>query len=201
MNQTAVQRLARVLRVLVLAVFFLNLLVMPLVPGLSALLMEGGPEMVSAVFSAALDQLGRGEIDSAALPLFFGNALVAVWVVTRGGESAVALLTVFFWLCGTCTALILWQAKTVLDTILAGDPFQLANARALRRAAVCCWIISGAALVRLVLWLWAEGTSDPLFTYTALFVPAFFMGGLLFQVMSALFRQAAELKEDQDLTI
>ena len=41
----------------------------------------------------------------------------------------------------------------------------------------------------------------PLFTYTALFIPAFFMGGLLFLVMSALFRQAAELKEDQDLTI
>ena len=34
-----------------------------------------------------------------------------------------------------------------------------------------------------------------------LFVPAFFMAGLLFLVMSALFRQAAELKEDQDLTI
>ncbi|RKI70554.1 DUF2975 domain-containing protein [bacterium 1xD42-67] len=33
------------------------------------------------------------------------------------------------------------------------------------------------------------------------FVPAFFIRGLLFLVMSALFRQAAELKEDQDLTI
>ena len=41
----------------------------------------------------------------------------------------------------------------------------------------------------------------PLFTYNALAIPAFFMGGLLFLVMSALFRQAAELKEDQDLTI
>ena len=37
--------------------------------------------------------------------------------------------------------------------------------------------------------------------YTALFVPAFFMAGLLFLVMSALFRQAAELQEDRDLTI
>lgn len=62
-------------------------------------------------------------------------------------------------------------------------------------------MISGAALVRLVLWLWSEGNVWPLFTYTALFIPAFFMGGLLFLVMSALFRQAAELKEDQDLTI
>ena len=164
MEQTAVQRLARGLRVLVLAVFFLNLLVMPLVPGLSALLAEGGPGMVRLALAAALDLPGYEGMGFSSLPLFFLNSLWAVWAVAGRGEVTVALLTVFFWLCGTCTALILWQAKTVLDTILAGDPFQLANARALRRAAVCCWIISGAALVRLVLWLWAEGNSDPLFT-------------------------------------
>ena len=111
------------------------------------------------------------------------------------------LLTLFLLACGVCTAVILWQAKNVLDTILTQTPFQMTNARCLHRAAVCCWIISGAALVRLVLWLWADGTPAPLFTYTALFIPAFFMAGLLFQVMSALFRQASELKEDQDLTI
>ena len=33
------------------------------------------------------------------------------------------------------------------------------------------------------------------------FVPGFFMAGLLFLVMSALFRQAAALQEDQNLTI
>ena len=97
--------------------------------------------------------------------------------------------------------MILWQAKRVLDTILQGNPFQKANAAALKRAAVCCWIISGIALIRLVFWLWSEGNLAPLATYTALFVPAFFMGVLLFLVMSALFRQAAELQEDQDLTI
>ena len=32
-------------------------------------------------------------------------------------------------------------------------------------------------------------------------IGGFFMAGLLFFVMSALFQQAAELKEDQDLTI
>ena len=40
-----------------------------------------------------------------------------------------------------------------------------------------------------------------IYTYNTLFIPIFLMGGLLFLVMSALFRQAAELKEDQDLTI
>lgn len=126
----------------------------------------------------------------------FLAAWPAVWT-----RLDTALLTLFYWLCGGCTAVILWQAKRVLDTILTQTPFLRANAGALKRAAVCCWVISGAALVRLVLWLWSEGNVRPLFTYTALFIPAFFMGGLLFLVMSALFRQAAELKEDQDLTI
>ena len=42
---------------------------------------------------------------------------------------------------------------------------------------------------------------QPLATYNALFVPMFAMGGLLCLVMSALFRQAAELKAENDLTI
>ena len=37
--------------------------------------------------------------------------------------------------------------------------------------------------------------------YNALFVPIFILGGLLCLVMSALFRQAAELKAENDLTI
>ena len=135
------------------------------------------------------------------------RGLLFVGVVCLGGfrslleHAPVGVLSLFFWVCGTCTALILWQARSVLDTILAGNPFQLKNARALNRAAVCCWIISGVALLRLLWWLWHDHSAAPFFTYNALFIPAFLMAGLLFQVMSALFRQAAELKEDQDLTI
>ena len=41
----------------------------------------------------------------------------------------------------------------------------------------------------------------PLLTSNALFVPIFAMFGLLCLIMSALFRQAAELKAENDLTI
>ena len=68
-------------------------------------------------------------------------------------------------------------------------------------AAVCCFLISAAALLRLAWGLAYYQSIGPLLTYNALFVPIFFMAGLLCLVMSALFRQAAELKEDQDLTI
>ena len=113
---------------------------------------------------------------------------------------AIAMI-VFFWVCGCCTAVILWQAKRILDTILVGEPFQMANAVSMNRAAVACWVISAAALVRFVaetVILWNPVT---FFTYNTLFIPCFFMAGLLFRVMAALFHQAAELQEDQDLTI
>lgn len=194
MEKTAVQRLAAVLRTMVLIVFVLNLLCLLFVPGMAVICLDrdtmADPEWRKAL-AWALQERG----------------LLFVGVVCLGGfrslleHAPVGVLSLFFWVCGTCTALILWQARSVLDTILAGNPFQLKNARALNRAAVCCWIISGVALLRLLWWLWHDHSAAPFFTYDALFIPAFLMAGLLFQVMSALFRQAAELKEDQDLTI
>ena len=194
MEKTAVQRLAAILRTMVLIVFVLNLFCLLFVPGMAVILLDrntmADPEWRKAL-AWALHKRG----------------LLWVGVVCLGGfrslleHAPVGVLSLFFWVCGTCTALILWQARSVLDTILGGNPFQLKNARALNRAAVCCWIISGVALLRLLWWLWHYHSAAPFFTYNALFIPAFLMAGLLFQVMSAMFRQAAELKEDQDLTI
>ena len=202
MERTNVQRLAQVLRVLVLLVLACNLVCLLLVPGIAGLLAQGGPGQLR-LWTLGLGQYlsagtaeGYGVHNVGHVLLFFAGSWQWVW-----SDASAAAITLFLWLCGICTAVILWQAKRVLDTILKGNPFQKANARALKRAAVCCWIISGIALIRLVFWLWSEGNLAPLVTYTALFVPAFFMGGLLFLVMSALFRQAAELQEDQDLTI
>ena len=194
MERTAVQRLAAVLRTMVLIVFVLNLLCLLFVPGMAVICLDR-------------DTMADPEWRKALVWTLQERGLLFVGVVCLGGfrslleHAPVGVLSLFFWVCGTCTALILWQARSVLDTILAGNPFQLKNARALNRAAVCCWIISGVALLRLLWWLWHDHSAAPFFTYNALFIPAFLMAGLLFQVMAALFRQAAELKEDQDLTI
>ena len=194
MEKTAVQRLAAVLRTMVLIVFVLNLLCLLFVPGMAVICLDR-------------DTMADPEWRKALVWTLQERGLLFVGVVCLGGfrslleHAPVGVLSLFFWVCGTCTALILWQARSVLDTILGGNPFQLKNARALNRAAVCCWIISGVALLRLLWWLWHDHSAAPFFTYNALFIPAFLMAGLLFQVMSALFRQAAELKEDQDLTM
>lgn len=191
MEKTAVQRLAKILRLLILAMFALNLFCLLLGPVFVRLVPNG--ELLSML------QYVRENFPDYPVHTL-GHLLMAYFLPIWYGWSGVPLF-LFFWLCGTCTALILWQARKVLDTILEGKPFQLKNARALNRAAVCCWVISGAALARLLWWLAHDHSAAPFFTYNTLFVPAFLMAGLLFQVMSALFRQAAELKEDQDLTI
>ena len=183
------KKLAGVLRALVTVVFVCNLAALPLVPGLVGIGADGG--------MGALWTLADGAFYHTLA--FFTVCWQYLWRVWRNGYTAV--LTAFLLFCGVNTALILWQARRVLNTVAAGLPFQRANARSMRRAAVSFGLISLMALGRTVWGLFYYRSAAPLFTYNALFVPVFGMGCLLCLVMSALFDQAAVLKEDSDLTI
>ena len=59
--------------------------------------------------------------------------LLAGLKTVRPNEALV--LTLFLLVAGVCTALILWQGRRVLRTILRGEPFSAENAVSLRRAA------------------------------------------------------------------
>lgn len=186
MEKTSVQKLAGVLKVLVTVTFVCNLLVLPLVPGLVGL--RRVAVMTHELPGDALYLLGQ---------------CFVIWGQLGEWWSAppFAVLSLFLMCCGVCTAVILWQARRVLVTVTAGNPFQAANGKSLTTAAVCCFLISAAALVRLLWRVWYYQSLTSLASYNALFVPLFFMGGLLCMVMSALFRQAYELKSENDLTI
>ena len=195
MEYTHIQKIARVLRILVIIVFVCNLLALLLVPGLAALSADGGIDLVAHAVLAALKQPGYEGQGLTSLPLFMVLAWVGVW-----SETYTILMTVFLWICGISTAIILWQAKRGLDRIMKAEIFSDANAVNLRRAAICCFVISVTSL------LWAIcravlGGIFELFSLSTLFFPVFFLAALLFLVMSALFRQAAELKAENDLTI
>ena len=183
LEMTAVQKLAKVLKILVIITFVCNLIALLLVPGLA--LLRGAEELAALVGT----------------PSAFAPYFAASWRLVWESEGYAAVLTVFLWFCGICTAMILWQARRVLDTVLAGETFSLNNAANMKRAAICCLMIAAAAFVRLIWGFFYYKSIAPLLTYNALFVPVFAMGCLLFLVMSALFRQAAELKEENDLTI
>lgn len=185
-----VRKLAGVLKILVTITFVCNLIALVLVPGLA--MMRGVQELLGMT-----SREWYGELPARGGLLFL---LCWRWVWDSGAYNLV--LTVFLLFCGVCTAVILWQGRRVLNTVLTGNPFRAENGVSLRRSAVCCFLISAAALVRVLWGLFCYYHSiAPLLTYNALFVPVFFMGGLLCLVMSALFRQAAELKAENDLTI
>ena len=197
MKQTKVQKLAKMLRVLVRIAFVCNLIALFFVPAIVLL-------SPLELFQFAVDRLLNllrivplGEDD-----IYIPTLMLALscWQMMWLEPTSLPYVG-FLLLCGVCSAQMLYQARRVLDTILAGTPFVLKNALALKRAAACCWVIAGAALLRMILELIALKNPAPLITYNAAAIPIFLMGGLLFLVMSALFQQAAELQEDQDLTI
>ena len=197
MESAAVQKTARVLNVLVLIAFVCNLVMLYLVP--TAVFISGGHGLLEGVCSYFDGLLHPGE-DDIVMAAIAGSALIwlASWS-TFDPYSLVQMVLLLF--SGTCTAVILWQARRVLRTILGGRPFSMENAVSLRRAAVCAFFIAAAALVRAVWSIWHYRSALPLATYNALFIAVFSIAGLLFLVMSALFRQAAELKAENDLII
>lgn len=197
MEEMKLEKLLRLLRTLVLAVFACNIIALVFVPSLVVMSPKG---LVEAGLNDLGQLLGLVPVDDAAMnfPVVFVIALagIAVW------ESAYhAVLTCFLWVCGTCTAVMLWQAKKVLDTMLERGPFVRENGEYLRAAAVACFVISFAAALRTVWGFLYYRSLAPLLTYNFLFCPLFFMAGLLFMVMSALFLQASRLREENDLTI
>ena len=176
MSNSTVQTIARILKVLVTVTFVCNLLALLLVPGL-VMLPHTDSILADMEWSA---QNTRGVL------FFLPIGFIASWRSVWGDGAYSVVLTLFLLSCGICTAAILWQGRRVVS---------------LRRAAVCSFVISLAALARLIFSLYWFRSPAPLVSYNALFVPIFAMFGLLCLVMAALFGQAAEIKAENDLTI
>ncbi len=189
MKNVSVQKIAGVLNVLVTITLVCNFIALLLVPAFVAL--KGNLAGLIDMWQVPQDPVN---------PLFF---ILVMWpnIILRDGILYAQVLTAFLFFSGCCTAVILFQARRVLKTILQGEPFAPENAVSLKRAAVSCFLIAAAALGRVIFSVCYYRSPLPLATYNALFVPMFAMGGLLCLVMSALFRQAAELKAENDLTI
>ncbi len=121
MESAGVRKLARALRVMVVVVFACNLIALLFVPFF--VMLQSAKISLASVGS---DLLYGGVA-------MFGYAPPGSWIIWYGflfltsfaevwAESYTAVLTVFLWACGVCTAVILWQARRVLDTILTGRP-------------------------------------------------------------------------------
>lgn len=139
MEHNVVVRMAKVLYGMVLAVFVFNLLVLPLVPGYTMMAYKGmgmGHPSISSLMGTMRSLLGAG------VPAW--EILVVRPLAMLGGDWSgygpeVWWSAAFFLGCGICTAVLLWQARCILSTIIAQTPFQRSNARSMKRAAASCW--------------------------------------------------------------
>ena len=201
MERTSVQKLAFVLKVLVIILLVCNIIALVLVPGLSLAREAYREGNILQTMWSLFQQPDSMNDDLTLGYLWYGPGhffISWLWVWRQPYSAALAL---FLLACGICTAVILRQAWRVLDTVLKSSPFCHENAKSMKRAAVCCLLIGLFALARTVWSLIYYRSASVLLTYNTFFVPVFLMAGLLCMVISALFRQAAELKEDSDLTI
>ena len=147
MEHNVVVRMAKVLYGMVLAVFVFNLLVLPLVPGYTMMAYEGmgmGHPSISSLMGTMRSLLGAG------VPAW--EILVVRPLAMLGGDWSgygpeVWWSAAFFLGCGICTAVLLWQARCILSTIIVQTPFQRSNARSMKRAAASCWGIALLAAV------------------------------------------------------
>lgn len=197
MERSSAHKQAKLLRRAVSLLIIFNIAALWFVPMGVMFRDMGLPSVLEHYFLTVLriKPLGEDEIQMSLLLYSMGSWMM-IWE-----EMSYVLYTVFFLLCGCCTLTLLRQGRDILDTVLAGDPFRMDNARYLKRAAISCWVISAAAVVRLVVELFCFRSTQPLYAHNTLFAPAFLMAGLLLMVMSALFRQAAHMQEEQNLTI
>ena len=134
---------------------------------------------------------------SAAKPVFLMPP-TAVVDVSRV-DYAVSLLV--YYPCGACTLAALWQARSVLRGMSTGAPFSSLNALRVRRVSFCCFAISGLTCARLAYQLANYPLSSIIWYYNTLFVPFFAAAGLFFLILAEIFRQAAELREENSLVI
>ena len=166
-----------------LITFVCNLTALPLAPALVYW-------RYNPTFFAAKQSRGASPLS------FWLEGLSKVW-----SEPRTAALALFLLFSGVCTAVILWQARRVLKTILRGRPFSVETAARLNRAAVCAFLIAAAALVRVIVSVRLYRSGRPRRTSKALVRAVVSVAGRLGLVMAALFRQAAELKAENDLII
>ncbi len=87
---------------------------------------------------------------------------------------------------------ILWELRSMFQTVMKGDPFIRENVRSLKRMGISAFIISGLMAARLFF----------VITPAAMVLIAVFaIAGLFSLVLSQVFDQAVTYKQENDLTI
>lgn len=112
-------------------------------------------------------------------------------IIWTAGENYWFLL-VFLFVTGALGLVMVAELRRMFCRINEHKPFQRQNATSLKRIAVMALLISAAYIVKIIFYI---------SFLTIVVAVAFLVFGLAGLVFSELFRQAVEVKEENDLTI
>ena len=98
----------------------------------------------------------------------------------------------FLYITGVVCLGLVNEIRKIFKTLNRRNPFMLDNVKSLNRVGVACFIIAAAYLVKIFFYN---------SVLTAIITMVFIIAGLFSVVLAEVFRQAIEVKEENDLTI
>lgn len=103
-----------------------------------------------------------------------------------------AFLLGFLYITGVVCLGLVNEIRKIFKTLNRRNPFMLDNVKSLNRVGIACFIIAAAYLVKIFFYN---------SVLTAIITMVFIIAGLFSVVLAEVFRQAIEVKEENDLTI
>lgn len=101
-------------------------------------------------------------------------------------------LLIFLAITGTFCLIIVQELRKIFKTLKQREPFKRDNVTSLKRIAVMAILISAAYLIKIIFYI---------SFLTIIVMMVFLIMGLFALILSEVFRQAIEVKEENDLTI
>ncbi|MGI6777709.1 MAG: DUF2975 domain-containing protein [Acetivibrionales bacterium] len=150
-----------------------------------------------------LDEKGLSGIVKRILDLIFIGGIVIVislpwsvkWYIGRlifGTSEKYVFMLVFLYITGFFALVIVYEIRNIFKTLNRRNPFMMDNVKSLKHIAVASFVISAAYVVKIFVFN---------SFLTIILAMVFVIAGFFSIILAEVFRQAVEVKEENDLTI
>lgn len=112
--------------------------------------------------------------------------------IYRDSSENYYFLLGFLYISGLVCLVLVNEVRKIFKTLNRRNPFMMDNVKSLNRIAVACFIIAAAYIVKIFFYN---------SVLTMIITMVFIIAGLFSIVLAEVFRQAVEVKEENDLTI
>ena len=149
-----------------------------------------GERGLSGIVKRFLDLVFIGGIG-----IYLGLPVILRWyfdLIYRISSENYHFLLGFLYITGIFCLVIMHELRKVFKTLNRRNPFMMDNVKSLKRIAISSFSISAAYVVKMIFYN---------SFLTVIIAMVFIIAGLFSIIFSELFRQAVQVKEENDLTI